>query len=221
MLSNVSKKKALKKRLSELCVCGYIRSLALEIRLPTELQQLCVKMYMELPDEWNNQQCNIDIKIDSETQTAVSKGTGSWENAFGKDIVKRGMLNVWKFEMNRKRDIELKVAIFVGIIESKNVSRYTNGFCLSKKNGGCGLYTWHGHLYGHGKITSNYGKPCKAKDILEMTLDMTQKSKTKMGVLSFKINNQDYGIAFDDIDIEKEYCLCVSLYDSKDSITIL
>ena len=53
-----------------------------------------------------------------------------------------------------------------------------------------------------------------------MTLDMTQE-RHKNGVLSFKINDVDQGIAFDDIDIEKTFCLAVSIDHAEDSIEII
>ena len=42
-----------------------------------------------------------------------------------------------------------------------------------------------------------------------MTLDMTG---NKYGTLSYTINDENYGIAFDKIDIDKEYCMIVKLY---------
>ncbi len=48
-------------------------------------------------------------------------------------------------------------------------------------------------------------------DIITMTLDMTQ-SKHPNGILSFEINNKKQGIAFDNIDINKAYCLAVSFF---------
>ena len=43
--------------------------------------------------------------------------------------------------------------------------------------------------------------------ILNMKIDENQEN----GVLSFKLNDEDYGVAYDKIDITKKYCLAMSL----------
>ena len=45
-----------------------------------------------------------------------------------------------------------------------------------------------------------------------MTLDLTK----DQGTLSYKVNDKSFGTAFDDIDIEKEYCLTVEMNTTND-----
>ena len=51
-----------------------------------------------------------------------------------------------------------------------------------------------------------------------MTLDMSD--DTKPATLSYKMNDQAYGVAFDTIDIDKSYFLCVTLYNT-DEVQLL
>ena len=50
-----------------------------------------------------------------------------------------------------------------------------------------------------------------------MTLDMTQENVT----LSYKMNGQDLGVAFEKINVDKEYCLSLSVYCSGDAYEII
>ena len=53
-----------------------------------------------------------------------------------------------------------------------------------------------------------YGRSWDRNDIITMTLDMTG-GKVRLG---YKKNNDDYGSAFENIDINKGYCMAVCIY---------
>ena len=61
-------------------------------------------------------------------------------------------------------------------------------------------------------VGEEYAISCNDNDILSMTLDMTGQVNA---TLSFRINDKDYGIAFDQVDIAKKYCMIVALYSSE------
>ena len=49
--------------------------------------------------------------------------------------------------------------------------------------------------------------------IVSMTLNMTEhKNNYGFATLSFKVDNEDLGIAFDSIDIRKEYIMAISVF---------
>ena len=60
----------------------------------------------------------------------------------------------------------------------------------------------------HNDVSEKYGKGApKDKDIIEMRFDKVN------GTLSYKVNETDLGIAFEDIDIEIDYKFAAYMYD--------
>ena len=57
-----------------------------------------------------------------------------------------------------------------------------------------------------------YTVPCYQNEIIQMTLDMTG---DQYATVSFRIDDKDFGTAFDNIDIDKEYCMIVTLYNEE------
>ena len=57
----------------------------------------------------------------------------------------------------------------------------------------------------------DYGCKCYSPSVIEMTLDLASKN----GTLSYVINGEDYGIAFDGIDNDKEYCMAVMIHEGQ------
>ena len=94
--------------------------------------------------------------------------------------------------------------------ESKMVSM-ASYFCDSKYKesfDGYAFYAFDGNLFSTKSKRKPYGSKWDRGDIITMKLDMTGKN----GKLSFRINNKDQGVAFNDIDITKKYCLAVSFF---------
>ena len=63
--------------------------------------------------------------------------------------------------------------------------------------------------------------PKKKVTMVTILLDMRFHAGHQKARLSFRLNDQDCGVAFDDIDINKEYCLGMSLYWCKDGWEII
>eukprot|EP01084_Bolivina_argentea_P079325 143910_1 len=74
---------------------------------------------------------------------------------------------------------------------------------------------WNGYIYNRSNDGKKYAnKRLKKGDIIEMYLDLIN------GQLSFKINQNDLGIAFANIDTSKSYKMFVAMYD-QDEIQII
>ena len=230
-MSTVSKPK--RQELDELCVYGWIRENCINFEMPMDLQKLCILMYVIIMDVWNTEIHTKNVIIDKDDNIAnVCRGRG-WQHAFGTYIIKKGMIMSWKFKVDGKRGFGTKrnskrraIAIFIGIWEKDKISSniessYDGGF-YNKPNGGYAFYTYQGAIK-HKNVhnTVQYAEKCYDGDIIKMILDMTQK-ESENAVLSYEINDKSYGIAHDDIDIAKEYCLTVQISDSTDqSIQII
>ena len=68
-------------------------------------------------------------------------------------------------------------------------------------------FSWSGKFY-YGEQQNKYGKIWTNQDTLTMTLDMTNKEG---GILSFKVNEEDQGVATQNIDINQRYCMAAGL----------
>jgi len=84
---------------------------------------------------------------------------------------------------------------------------------------------WHLHTYSstlysgppmsfNGKVYSNTSQLATGSTV-SVKLDMDKKE------ISYIINGTDYGVAYNNIPIEKELCLCAMLYTSNGSIEIV
>ena len=74
------------------------------------------------------------------------------------------------------------------------------------------FYSYDGRIQitrtGKEKCIDRYGRSWDRNDIITMTLDMTGDK----GKLLYKKNNDDYGPAFQGIDVSKEFRLGVCIY---------
>ena len=200
------------KELQELCVYGYIRENCIKLEMPEVLYKIFATFYVIPMDRWNN--VFTEKMIIDEEQNAASLNEGSWHHAFGTDIVKKGMLNTWKFKVTGKPisvHSDQTLAILIGIMEYNKISSDLPPHFINEQHGGYGFYTYLADIKHNGWAGKKYGKRCIDGGIIKMTLDMTQKIK-KAAILSYEINGTDYGIAWDDIDINKEYCMTVEMY---------
>ena len=215
--------KTSKQESQELTVYGWIRQNCTHFQMPIDLQKLCILMYMIIMDSWDA--ANIDkdkFEINEETNTVTIKHH-DWSHAFGTDIIKKGMCMSWKFKLDDDPS-KSSLAILIGIIPRKKVSKSLKPHFIDSKCGGYAFYTHLADIKHNGWKFDNeiksYGQKCVKGDTVKMILDLTQK-ENKNGSLSYEINDKQYGIAFDDIDIEKEYCMTVEMVWHGQSIQII
>ena len=71
------------------------------------------------------------------------------------------------------------------------------------------------HHYGPhcGEFGVSYAIKCGNDDVIAMTLDM---SGDKYATLSYKINEVDYGNAFEEINIEESYSMAIRTWNPTD-----
>ena len=179
-------------------------------------------MYVILMDTWNIEKSAKSVAIDKYENIATARKDGAaiMHQASGTHIIKKGMIGEWTFKLdgNRKKsDSTAKpMAILIGVV---------NYVCLNYKeksypnwwvNNGFSFYTYKAEIKHKGKegiIGKSYGTKCYPGDVVKMILDMTQK-ENKNGILSYEINDESYGKAFDGIDVDQGYCMVVSILTS-------
>eukprot|EP01084_Bolivina_argentea_P001345 2491_1 len=211
-----------KQLLQELCVFGFIRTHCIGFTIPYDLQQICFKMYMILVDEWDINKANKQILVNKSTKKVIINNNteGTWYNAFGATTIKKGEIYTWRFIIKHNNINDNGVAIFIGVIETYKISSEMRSFFANSKNSGYAFYTWHGSKYSPREYSVEYGPKAISNDTITMTLDMTQDKNTN-ALLSFEVNNKEYGIAFKDMDIDQQYSMAVSLYDIEDDIQLI
>lgn len=220
---------------AELLVYGYTRILSEHwgLRTPKSIQSLCLYMYSFM-DTWN---INVDdklkegLKFNSEHNilTLIDNNTGNWLNAFGSHIIGKGMRKIWRFRICEKTISSmamLNAAIMIGIIDETLIhrkERFSGNF--TDEIGGYGFYSSDGGRYG--KLSQyqgrSYGNKWTHGSIITMQLDMTGSGigDDCYATLEYWINGKHQGLAFYEIDLEKEYCLAVALLYSNEGIQLL
>ena len=224
---------------------GYVRENIYNNIQPNELLNM-VSLWFSLTDKWDIDYTDNHINIDN--TYCIDDKTGNIDNkriierkvqwncglyhAFGLDVITRNMTKTWNIKIVKKDENRRKPYILIGIMEyrTKLNSKHQRieGFVQNK--GYC-IYTASGRKY-HDKISGQpfkYGQSFQFKvgDTISMTLDLKRKMNNDQncGQLKFVINNQyekeeqDH-VAFDSIDINKQWIFSVGLY-FKDAVCLL
>ena len=197
-----------------LVVHGFIRE-QYACDFPRVLQDLCVSMFIDAVDEWDWTRSDRELELVQNARIcrviARRKTTNRWRSAFGSLSVRRGEIQVWrlrivneatssKFGLTKQRR-----SVMIGVVSTSGCIDSTKSYFADPKHaaqGGDGYayYAYDGNLVCTKSKRREYG--------LTMTLDLSGTN----GVLSFKINDSAQGIAADDVDVTKEYCLATSLF---------
>ena len=195
-----------KKHYAELCVSGFVRmycAQSLGRHMPDDLQRLCVSMYFVLTDEWNTKISHEQLEFDITNNIVTSTVQSLWQETFGSMVVKKGEVKTWRLKMLS----DFPDAI-IGIVDKEKL--VLNGF--DTHSWVPSIDTRYGMLYTMASDRDLYGAPygkrVRINHVIEMTLDMTG---DEYGRLSYKINDIDYGVAFDEIEIERGYNLAMRI----------
>ena len=205
---------------AELCVYGFVRQYCIDCEMPDELIQLCLVMLFIPIDIWSAEfDKNENYKLNADSSIATKKA-GSWSPIFGTFIVKKGDIQTWKL----KRNVTTKMFDVDGVVGIIDIDSRVE----SHGYFGTGPYDSYGLSFSSGNKVSResfkkYAKKRVGVDqtLITMVLDMTITDNKKFGVLSFKLNDEDLGVAYDDIDIEKKFCLAMSLIWDEDGYEIV
>ena len=202
---------------TKLIVNGYIRNVqeSLSISIPSGLIVLFLLFYGDQIDKFDSKHLGRFLKLTNNDLTISNTVPYQQGNAFGTIVCDKGMYQ-WKFKINR---IQMGY-IVIGIWRIKEDEPPPTDIFFTKGNErGYGFYLEGEKLsITHGgktnKPTEQYGKKCVTGDIVHMILDLYAMT------LSFKVNDVDYGAAYDNIK-EAKYRAAVWLYESSDSVTII
>ena len=211
-----------RKYLADLIVDGFLRiHCSKHYNYPMDIQQLCLFMYFEVTDAWNIKISDETILIDTKNNIAYNAGATTysfWLDVVGTMIAKKGsMINkfIWKLKLLKNKQHSL----FFGIID-RNTYYQHKGYLFVFRDNGYGICTTNGKIYSKTALRTKNGykylhTKCKCNDVIEMRLDMDMRhdQHPKYATLSYLINDKDYGIAFDKININKEYLMIVALYN--------
>ena len=205
----------------ELLVWGYIRNAQKHYRnmnIPLDINDI-IYLYQRMYDEWNEEYSSKCIKI-YENKSMMLVARKGLPTVYGTHVVSQGIF-IWKIKIlvwNSTNFLEPR-APYVGITEDidSHLKEYTNqrGWCtkgyeLSGKDGS--LTAADPRMYvGYYKKNNNYGAIWNKKgDILEIVLNLDKRT------LSFKVNDKDFGVAFENIKVAK-YRLAMSFFMNKGS----
>ena len=153
---------------------------------PAMIKYLCLVYLNQNKDEFDPNNTNDKIKIDGMTVTAIGCGVSLATRL--KNIVNTGC-HIWRFKCGSKS--ECGIGDIIGII-SNDISFAPNHY-FGSFTGSYG-FAVAGNLQGaldQAVTNGNYARRCEMGDILEMTVDFNELT------LSYKINDIDYGKAFD------------------------
>eukprot|EP01084_Bolivina_argentea_P026438 49181_1 len=210
--------------LAELTVYGFIRTqCSKKQEMPTVLKEICVSMYLIIHDKWspNTSHSAFDINDNSNVlKVKKENNTSDWINAFGKLIVRKGEIQTWNIRIMNGNfsDHESRAnrVVMFGIIEMQSISHNslnTNFFCNYDMHDihSYAYYSFDGDSFHCQKGRTDYGEKWDKDDLITMTLDMTETDNKKFGILSFKKNGIYQGIFANDIDMNREYCMALSI----------
>ena len=148
---------------------------------------------------------------------AYSPGMCQYVNGFGSDIISKGRIRTWGLRIKNKScetwDRLLNITIGICSVDkfkyndnNKDNIMMIKGEFTNYKNEGYGLCD-DGNLYHGSSINYKkyYNQRLKHKDEIIVHLDLIK------GKLLYTINGRFVGIAYNDIDITKDYVLAVAI----------
>eukprot|EP01084_Bolivina_argentea_P262115 443182_1 len=206
------------KQRERLATYGFLRQYQHEMPPEDIIYTICI--FLQLMDEWNDSVTHIYVKIDGNTISHSDHGMGQigmgYIHAYGTDIVSFGESKFWDFQIITPI-YNSSPAIILGIIDENdieiNIPDFTAyncyGFGLSLRNykvchnGQLTYFPYMDSVY----VTNG--------DFIRMELDLRN---GKYGILRYivgmdidrKVGRNQY-TAFDNIDINRKYKLCVAL----------
>ena len=228
---------------NELLVHGFIRMYYNVNDIPAELLQLVLAFYLILMDEWNMELSDTEsLTINEHLNTILSKKNVTWVNLFGTITVRKGQCQTWTVQ-TCKYDGNVKHWALFGIIDieydgkrllsNKKVTGDWNDTKIIIPKSICnenycsyGYYSVDGNKWSKG-IWSDYGKEWNLSkggydegrlQLISMKLDMSDRVN---GKLSFVVDGEDQGIAFDNIDVRKVYRMFFGFYSNYDTVKLI
>ena len=211
-MSAINKTKELEQNMT---VYGYIRSC--NVAIPDVLIDLCLLFYLKLFDEWDSTMLSDErLKLDVEKGTVALVSDvmgGNYLDAFGSIILSKGDIQSWKFKCidtgETKSKLPLRIAIGIADVEKLAACEIHGSFGAPTRKIGIVYYgTGKKFLSLYGVSSKKYGSKWYYGEELIMTLDLTG---DKFGKISFKKDDEDFGVLYDKIDVNRQYRMGISM----------
>ena len=186
-----------------------------KVSIPDMIKYLCLIYLNQNKDTFDPNHTHKDIKIDENCIRSTSTNYVT-VSCYLMNIVKQG-IHIWKFKCNNPCT-DSEEADMIGIVSNHEPYLTLHEYFDYYAGGANDAYGFamDGRLnnpetgVGWGGA---YGVECKIGDIIEMRIDF------KAETLSYKINEKDYGVAFE-IQNE-EYRAAITLFDMKSCYTLI
>ena len=198
---------------SKLTVYGFVHQY--EALYLSQIIDIILYFYY-LTDEWDPTQIGQDLQLlDHDTLKINASESHCGGSAYLTNIISHGIFS-WRFKIIQGCD-EMNFGIYKYKKKIKNsYDRFYNepnngyAYCAFKSFGELMDPTKYGYY-----MLEEYGANCNDGDVVEMTLDLYERT------LSFKVNDVDYGVAFNDIEYTQyRAAIFMYVYDKGDSACI-
>ena len=207
---------------------GYVRSeVSRTVVVPEEIIQLCLIYYL-IFEEWDENCKGHYINIVDVSKRIFKCTVNNYQSILASQVCSKG-LHHWTLKLleytHRVDDNKTNWNNVVGVVDTdllKDINYNTYLGCYDAKT----IYFYIGWLDSQNHATTydsrrgeqhkEYGESFKkADDVIDVYLDLNE------GTLSYGINGTDYGVAFDDVDVDKEYRLFLIISGEGTSFQIL
>ena len=170
----------------------------------------------ELYNTFRFKQCPLNIcegrkyAISGENQNILTKigADNSWAGTLCENALEKNKEHSWKIKILKTKNYGISIGIAPIDFDVNSSTDTTCGWYLYCSNNN--LYSGPPHNF-NGKATNLNAK----KDEIKVVLDMNKKT------LKYIIDNEDKGISYTDIPVDKPLFPAVILYNINDSIEIL
>ena len=183
--------------------------------IPSCINQLCALFYMYPFDKWDIDAISDRFVIDGDVLSYEKTSIYGAATAFMSNIIEHGKYE-WKFRLNKYDGTGVIIGVW-NINDQPKIDDALNTWIGRDKNTSSYVYDWRNTQINndgiHEKIPiramKGYGQRPKKGSVIEMCLDLN------VGSLSFKIDGEDYGVAYDNIKPSK-YRAALSSWQGND-----
>ena len=200
-------------------IYGYIREMQTILpkdtafyNIPQSINYICALFYY-LRDKWDEEYIGPCHALSNGGYCITTQVDES--SSYGTILAKSPGIYRWKFKIHEIFKTQYKVywALVLGVWKTKSMKNPKTDFHYANSTENTGIYSWgyaydfvSGTLIDETGIYANgpkYGSRCNEGDIIEIIIDL------EVFTLRYAINDQDQGIAFNDVE-DTEYRVAFS-----------
>eukprot|EP01084_Bolivina_argentea_P273289 465481_1 len=212
---------------------GYIKNIENTLNsnsqnIPIAIKNLCLLYYYETEEFGKHSKTLIISSSRSNKQNdivEVQQNNCSWICVYGKIIIeaKCNPYSIYKWTFKCKNDYIDRCADArapsIGIVSINQNDKPTDIYCFTKRYD---HFAWdfasealRNNNIEFGSKQYSASKLFSYGDTIKMEFNIKNKS------LRYYLNDEDIGVAFDNINTDHEYCLAISLYHDRDQIQLV